>query len=442
MLKLLASAFQEISVESRGLVMLKQIHAFDKLMTASKSIMSEIEFSKLLATQYDQLKTCVRKVAFTVDECSDAMSAIRDISHFSKAQKEEFSCMLGQLLSNGDSVSCASSSGETKTQNQTHEFIECYLTADDWGVLMNASNTSFSKIDTLVRRCLSIGLKYPTEGTTKLAVALLLATAKDEPSSREAYELLQAFKTKLKQCRANYPSSFIAPNAYPANVLDFASSTNAFAAQPPIASMIGSEMIRYFAHRVPARKSNGALQQQQQQGKQLLDPTNNSANLMSMLLNLAQQVRVPTHPDVRLTMAPSLRKCPSSSLLLDQPPVPQPDTPPAIADAGDAQPNKKSLSEVIKDMQGATQAASAKRGEPKTPTPKKKQSPKKPTPKTKPAPKQPSTVAHKIHTVTESKTKWAAGVKRLGAGWVNSKERKSLIEMMPASEKKRRRMQV
>ena len=449
--------------------MLKHLQSFDALTRASKHVMTDDAFTSLVNEQFNQLVGSLRRMSIEVPEAADVMATINDITSISKSQKESLANVIASMLQLNTCTPAAANSA--KTVMQTHNYMQFYLTELQWQRLLDGSTPTASKVATLVDVCLRIGLKFPTEGTTKSIIALLAITSSKEMDPGHCFECLQDFKTRLKSARINYLVPFPAPATYPADVREFLAATGFNSTEEFVASKIDSEALRRASMSIAARRTHTTVVQQNaivpQPAQQCLQQALMQQSFQQLALRMfAPASREPTPFDDLIKVLPgatrSSRELPRSRSFSDAVPnaVKDTDDECTAAAAGSQQtpdrPPHKNLQEVIDEMKRTNiatadskkaQKLAADNGSSKNATPKKtikakaKASPSKEKEKAKanPSPKKPQ-AKQKQHSVAESKAAWAAGYARLGASWVGSKERKSLIERMPLSEQKRRRM--
>ena len=86
-----------------------------------------------------------------------------------------------------------------RTRREQQDFESCpwYFTADEWEVLLDASVPQIVKRDSLVRRCVALGLRCPTETTKKLIASMWMIVS--EPHKPNLLKLTPSSKVAIKK---------------------------------------------------------------------------------------------------------------------------------------------------------------------------------------------------------------------------------------------------
>ena len=86
-----------------------------------------------------------------------------------------------------------------RARREQQDFESCpwYFTADEWEVLLDASVPQIVKRDSLVRRCVALGLRCPTETTKKLIASMWMIVS--EPHKPNLLKLTPSSKVAIKK---------------------------------------------------------------------------------------------------------------------------------------------------------------------------------------------------------------------------------------------------
>ena len=86
-----------------------------------------------------------------------------------------------------------------RARREQQDFESCpwYFTADEWEVLLDASLPQIVKRDSLVRRCVALGLRCPTETTKKLIASMWMIVS--EPHKPNLLKLTPSSKVAIKK---------------------------------------------------------------------------------------------------------------------------------------------------------------------------------------------------------------------------------------------------
>ena len=86
-----------------------------------------------------------------------------------------------------------------RTRREQQDFESCpwYFTADEWEVLLDASVPQIVKRDSLVGRCVALGLRCPTETTKKLIASMWMIVS--EPHKPNLLKLTPSSKVAIKK---------------------------------------------------------------------------------------------------------------------------------------------------------------------------------------------------------------------------------------------------
>ena len=455
---------------------MKHVQALDKLLLASKQIMSADSYNELVKAQYSHLVSVLQHEQISLDDAPGLLNAVSSSTLLSHAQKEQLGGIVSTLLSVPLRIKKDNIEPYTKTPLQTHDYMHSYLTAENWAILTDASVSIQSKIELLVKACLNIGLKFPSENTTKSIIAILKAVSNKNMHPAECFDYLNIFKARLKTDRPYKSLTFECPVVYPSDVNAFMRITGFQSESPFAESKLAIDTIREMQRGIAARKSHGSVQTQKEHHK-----STSSGQVQDMLQQLAVQMfsNQQHNSQIRLLSPVGNRLSRSStSLSLPAGPLAIADTPEEAQSSNASAPVStarettplaaKSLPEMIELMKTMAEGSKDQKKEAKKTKAEQKTKPSqhakpkanpsapkaKAKPKAKPsAPKakakakqQPrdktATADHNKRkmSVRDSKAAWAAGQVRLGDKWVQSRERKSLIARMPLRELNRRRM--
>ena len=286
--------------------MLAQLNATERFLLYSSNLLSAERLQDLKTAQLASLAGSFVANRESQEECGATMQALTTCSCFSQEERTTLANAIAAAMMNS---SAAKPIIDThKSVNQTHLHMHHYLTESDWRNLCDALSSTGKKVETLVQRCLKIGLKFPSEQTVRSIIAIIVATTPREMESRDAYELVVGFKTRLRKLRDAVRLDFLAPVSYPADVIQF--GLRGYGSnEPPVVSKLEDAHIETVCASIPARKPNQTLQHNSSNaGAVAKSPPREAAGnvqmmqvVLQLLNNIAPQSRRASELEIRLT---------------------------------------------------------------------------------------------------------------------------------------------
>ena len=232
--------------------MLSQLAAATKFLTATSAALGadHSQAGVVKDNQYNHLLDMWTRASPTLDDATSCLVALTTSSPFNDEQTKK----LCDILVAGPTRAHAAHRAAT-TKAQTHLFLYNYLSNDDW-IILRGDASVYTKVDTVVNRCLLFGLAHPTEQTMVAAVALVMTAGNSAFDAAVGFSTLAEFKAVFKRrrliCNVKPTVAIFLENA----AEHWKSHPDVSDVPPPVPSPISVLLINDLRLRLPARKSN------------------------------------------------------------------------------------------------------------------------------------------------------------------------------------------
>lgn len=267
--------------------MLAHVRAVSGFITASKNaITDEASLKAIQETQVANLVSVIKKSRPTMEDASTTLNELAKPSGaFTDDQRARLASAVASVTSDGN-IAGTTAVTTTRAQTQTHLYMMNYMTSSDWVVLQSPGTTTSDKMNTLVNRCLSIGLLHPTEKTIVALMAILFAVVKNTHSADEKYQLTNDMKKLWKTKRASMPSLSPTCLVFPMNVAEFRQDhTSAYGPDDmPVMCQINTAEIEEMRLSTAARR------------------THKSLSTSSATSSIGREIQTANHQDVLMAM--------------------------------------------------------------------------------------------------------------------------------------------
>ena len=233
-----------------------------------RTSMDEDAFQTTAALRMNEMLGAIR--ALTSLPVAVATEFLRDLGTgpFTEANKRVLVTALNGVASGNTEAPSGSPTGRAARANlQKHNYIQNYLTANDWEILQNPKIDFNTKARTVIARISSLGINHPTEGTMVLLTALLYLAAHQGPpgtlqvSANTAYSTLCDLKVILRNWRSRAQATL---QDYPQDPQELklelgALYATAYAEGEPVASRVDERGLQALRACIPARKTHTSV---------------------------------------------------------------------------------------------------------------------------------------------------------------------------------------
>ena len=113
-------------------------------------------------------------------------------------------------------IGCTTAMSKGRRPNQKVEDFSSYLTPTDVAVLAGEGNL-YTKLETLVSRCLAVGMTIPSETSIRQILAAGIAAGINQGESKDQLAMVQEFKRLLKNKAKNSTNYNIHVAIYPSD---------------------------------------------------------------------------------------------------------------------------------------------------------------------------------------------------------------------------------
>ena len=199
--------------------MLGMLRASVAYVRASKSAGTTGDALRVLQdSQVANLQVLFRKQGC---EAAEAASIITEIGAessdtFTPAQA---ACLVQAVQNACSLVDDTTSGANSKTQEHLH--LWNYMPMFVWETLKDMTKSESVRMTCLVDFCHAIGLKYPNQPSTKIAISIIINAAGSQKSSKEAHEMFKKFVFFNKKRRDTRNHVLVTRWVLPENVNEF-----------------------------------------------------------------------------------------------------------------------------------------------------------------------------------------------------------------------------
>jgi hypothetical protein len=169
------------------------------LAAARASISSTSTWDVTCANHAIQLQAALR-ITDVVDlqDAANALEHLCSSGCFAPAQQAEIVATINLLASGPIHASVAQRS---QLKQQEHNYFHKYCSAGDWAVLRNPSTSMSIKIETVINRCVAIGLLSMTEKTSQAITCTLVASSDVQVDHIESHNIMTELKNAFRKMR-------------------------------------------------------------------------------------------------------------------------------------------------------------------------------------------------------------------------------------------------
>ena len=171
--------------------MVKSLEKLSSFLTQQKAIMNSNDMDTLLSNQARQVATKIKCIGKLDVSEAQRMSEIINAGPWNQGDQELMATALANAVGTDEPK-------RSRRPNQVLKGFINYLTPKELEHIKNAETHNAVKVQTLVGRCLAIGLHLPSETTVSHVIGTGIAAGIKAVGPDDRFQLVKEFKTQLK----------------------------------------------------------------------------------------------------------------------------------------------------------------------------------------------------------------------------------------------------
>ena len=179
--------------------MLCLIKSHTTFLAAARSSIAPSVWNTTQANHSVQLQAALLNIgAVDLSDAAIALEHIRTCDCFGTDQQADIVATINRLASGPIHSAIAQ---RMQLKQQEHHYLHRYCSAGDWVVLRNPSTSMAIKIDTILSRCVSIGLLSLTEKTSQALTCILIVSSEVHLDHTESHNIMTEVKNAFRKMR-------------------------------------------------------------------------------------------------------------------------------------------------------------------------------------------------------------------------------------------------